>query len=827
MPQERAEKRIDELQHLSLVTSSAKVPVEQSGIASWAAVSELLQGMNIAIGIDETDGLLYLYKDGVKVGEGVEVGGGGDIVRYNITATLSNATLSNTATKVKEGATYTSAVVADTDFAVDTVTVTMGGVVVANAYSNGQITVRNVSGDLAITVTTKAAITLSDGTVLSTIMFEDDFDDTTISSVWKLRTGQANVAAENTWYKPENVTVQNSCLVLTLKADDSVDGYNVTGAQVGSQNFDTANNYNFDTGYFEARFKVENLVSGFWPAIWHIGQTQSETYVINQDESVTRTLKGKIWPWCGEIDEFDYMSGFRPGLVYSDDDYSDSVKTYRGQNSYTINSDEWHTVGVLKTKTEIKIFYDRVLCDTFNVSDNPCFSGRGEKIIFDAKYGSLAGELPQDFTQSSLYIDYVKVYSLGNSYTTLAEQAGDLIPDYANGYSCVANRYFLIHPVFALNTQNTALYWASSNTSVAMVENGYVHTIANGTAVITATDVDGNEVIRYTQTVKNDAGVLADSIKVLNAPTSVPYGSSVTINANIYPTNCDVLTPTLTVVSGGEYVSISGQTITATNSTNENKTVVIRVGTNNPAVYEDITFSSLALIDNIDTNGLVAKYTLKGWTSTAWNPDVSGNNVWTTSQKQMTYYAGLGYMNGLAYTEAVQKVAGVNLVDIDGAFTLATRLLLKANDTAADANLITLQALDENSAVVNNANGQISHNLKSSYYKYKNAQGNVVNGNFGSIWGTLDHTVDNVINLVVTKTADGYVSAYLNGTQIGNTQSWFVGKDPIDMSCRIGISGVGGLAGYGYYQAFLAWNKAMTAEEVASFNSAINEMYGT
>lgn len=78
------------------------------------------------------------------------------LAMFGITdSTDAYATLSNTATQVKEGTTYESDVTFATGKELDTVSVTMGGVEVTGAYNNGHIKVENVSGDLVISITSK------------------------------------------------------------------------------------------------------------------------------------------------------------------------------------------------------------------------------------------------------------------------------------------------------------------------------------------------------------------------------------------------------------------------------------------------------------------------------------------------------------------------------------------------------------------------------------------------------------------------------------------------------------------------------------------------
>lgn len=104
--------------------------------------------------VDETDGLTYLTINGQKVGQGVDVGGGGGKTRYNISKSLTKASLANSSDVIVEGATYVSLIVPANGYEVETVSVTMDGTAVANAFDEQTqtITVANVRGNLAITV---------------------------------------------------------------------------------------------------------------------------------------------------------------------------------------------------------------------------------------------------------------------------------------------------------------------------------------------------------------------------------------------------------------------------------------------------------------------------------------------------------------------------------------------------------------------------------------------------------------------------------------------------------------------------------------------------
>ena len=74
---------------------------------------------------------------------------------YTISKSLSHATLSNSNATIQHGSSYSSSVTADAGYAIDAVTITMGGTnITSTAYSNGAISIASVTGNISITVTT-------------------------------------------------------------------------------------------------------------------------------------------------------------------------------------------------------------------------------------------------------------------------------------------------------------------------------------------------------------------------------------------------------------------------------------------------------------------------------------------------------------------------------------------------------------------------------------------------------------------------------------------------------------------------------------------------
>jgi hypothetical protein len=83
-------------------------------------------------------------------------------VYYNIKNNLTNVTNNNTSNSIEENTSYTANLTVNTGYELESVIITMGGVDITNtAYTNGVINIVEVTGDIVITATAKAATQIS------------------------------------------------------------------------------------------------------------------------------------------------------------------------------------------------------------------------------------------------------------------------------------------------------------------------------------------------------------------------------------------------------------------------------------------------------------------------------------------------------------------------------------------------------------------------------------------------------------------------------------------------------------------------------------------
>ena len=97
--------------------------------------------------------LMYENEDGSLTEVGT-ITVGEVAVYYSIARTLTACTSNKSATNIEEGTSWTETITANDGFELSNVTVTMGGVnVTSSVYSNGVITILEVTGDIVITAT--------------------------------------------------------------------------------------------------------------------------------------------------------------------------------------------------------------------------------------------------------------------------------------------------------------------------------------------------------------------------------------------------------------------------------------------------------------------------------------------------------------------------------------------------------------------------------------------------------------------------------------------------------------------------------------------------
>lgn len=225
---------------------------------------------------------------------------------------------------------------------------------------------------------------------------EFDTDGSPLSSKWDYDIGNNNGwgNGESQYYtsQEDNVIVEDGLLKITARKEN-FEGANYTSARIRSQG-----RYSFTYGKVEIRAKLPSAI-GTWPALWMLGSNI--------------TTVG--WPKCGEIDIMEQKGDDKSKVSAALHNQSSSGNTINVKElDLTTSTTDFHVYAVNWTPNEITFSVDGNEYYTYSPEEKNEINWPYDKpqfiILNVAIGGSLGGEIPEDFSESSMQIDYVRVY---------------------------------------------------------------------------------------------------------------------------------------------------------------------------------------------------------------------------------------------------------------------------------------------------------------------------------------------------------------------------------------------------------------------------------
>lgn len=227
------------------------------------------------------------------------------------------------------------------------------------------------------------------------LSWSDEFDgDALDTNNWNYDIGNGdngwgNGEAQYYTDSEENVKVADGNLIITAKRE-STNGFNFTSARIT-----TNNKQEFTYGRVSVRAKLTSG-GGTWPAIWMLGADFPE----------------QSWPGVGEMDIMEYV-GNTPGRVSSALHFPGNsggnaiVGDVAGVNDAT---SEFHIYEVEWTADKITFLLDGVPHLEFDNDTSTPFQDDFYLLLNVAMGGSLGGAIDPAFQESSMEIDYVRIY---------------------------------------------------------------------------------------------------------------------------------------------------------------------------------------------------------------------------------------------------------------------------------------------------------------------------------------------------------------------------------------------------------------------------------
>ena len=231
------------------------------------------------------------------------------------------------------------------------------------------------------------------------LIFFDEFDTpgSPNTSKWTYDIGRGDNGwgnGESQYYtnRTDNVVIANGILKITAKKES------YQGAAYTSTRMKTQGKFDFKHGKVEVRAKLPQG-GGTWPAIWMLGSNISTVG----------------WPACGEVDIMEH-AGNRQGIVQSAMHTPSSNGDTQNKGSQTLAdvSTAFHVYAVEWTSQSMVFSVDGVVHYTYNPANKNSstwpFDAKQFLIFNVAMGGTFGGAIDTNFTESSMEIDYVKVY---------------------------------------------------------------------------------------------------------------------------------------------------------------------------------------------------------------------------------------------------------------------------------------------------------------------------------------------------------------------------------------------------------------------------------
>ncbi len=224
----------------------------------------------------------------------------------------------------------------------------------------------------------------------------------------------------------DNSFVESGLLKIVAKKEtftDQGETKEYTSARLNSK-------YAFTYGKVEVKAKLP-AGDGTWPAIWTLGRNITENGGYWADQYGTTG-----WPACGEIDIMEHW-GNNPNVIQSALHTPSSSGNTENKGSIMGSdvSNTFHVYSMIWSPEKIEFFLDGTLYYTYSPSDKNSSTWpftEPQYILLNIAMGGVGGAIDPDFSESTMEIDYVRIYRKIEATITLGVD-NPLVKIYNNG----------------------------------------------------------------------------------------------------------------------------------------------------------------------------------------------------------------------------------------------------------------------------------------------------------------------------------------------------------------------------------------------------------
>jgi beta-glucanase (GH16 family) len=251
--------------------------------------------------------------------------------------------------------------------------------------------------------------------VYSDLVWSDEFDVNGAVNTTKWH-HQTQIPAGGNWYNGEEQHYTNQLVnsfvnsgflnIVAKKEVYTSQGYTkqYTSARLNSK-------FAFKYGRVDVRAKLP-IQQGTWPAIWTLGKN------INEDGAFFDVTHGTTdWPACGEIDIMEHgitqsqPAGYIQSALHTPSSFG-ATTNIGGTIASNLGTD-YHIYSMNWSPFQITFLLDGVAFYTYNPAiknaNNWPFDA-DQYLLLNIAMGGVAGNIPSNFNQATMEIDYVRVY---------------------------------------------------------------------------------------------------------------------------------------------------------------------------------------------------------------------------------------------------------------------------------------------------------------------------------------------------------------------------------------------------------------------------------
>jgi len=313
---------------------------------------------------------------------------------------------------------------------------------------------------------------------------------------------QTQIPAGGNWYNNEvqhytnrlsNSFVDNGNLYIVAKKETFTD-QNVTKQYTSAR---LNSKFAFKYGRVDIRAKVPNG-QGTWPALWLLGKN------VNEDGGFFDANFGTTgWPACGEIDIMEHgIFPDRPvnyigSAIHTPSSSGNTVN--KGGIQATDISQNYHIYSMNWSPNQITFLLDDEAYYTYKPSVKNASTWPFDKeqyFLLNVAMGGYAGNIPSNFTQTSMIIDYIRVYQNTvvdnepptNFTASVGEVTGSSVELLMNATD---NSGTIGYTISYIGGTITVYHPSGVQKSVVIPD---LASNTNYTFTVTATDVSGNSV---------------------------------------------------------------------------------------------------------------------------------------------------------------------------------------------------------------------------------------------------------------------------------------------------------------------------------------------